>query len=345
MSLFTPPSSDFHTPSIPYQIRTSPITFLARLAHDFLQLIRPSPRLSQPPIRVVCISDTHCQIRNDIPFGDVLVHAGDLTNAGTVTEIQEQVDWLKSIPGFQYKVVIAGNHDTFLDPRSRKQLETSDQQGTIDWGEIIYLANDSCTLSILERYSHDKARSEEVDRHRPQEVRQLVVTGCPFIPRCGGAEHAFQYERGPDGDQVWKEAIRKDTDILVTHTPPQWHLDLPKGMGCSSLLRELWRVKPKLHVFGHIHEGSGRSYAPWSPAQAAYERICRNEAGKGGHFFSGILDLENWLDIGTIVLGGMVDVILDRIGCDSDHGSILVNAALKNHNSGGIDNPVQVVDI
>ncbi|KAI9652053.1 MAG: hypothetical protein M1831_007245 [Alyxoria varia] len=309
-----------------------------------MQFFRLPPRPSEPVVRVVCISDTHCQTRDDIPRGHVLVHAGDLTNAGTVTEIQEQVDWLKSIPGFMYKVVIAGNHDTFLDPRSRQQLAKSDQHGEIDWGEITYLANESRTLRFFGLNSRDAGPLEAV-QDRGREVRRLVVTGCPSIPRCGGPEHAFQYERGLEGEQIWKDTIRIDTDILVTHTPPQWHLDLPRGMGCSSLLQELWRVKPKLHVFGHVHEGSGKSNVWWSPAQEAYESLCRNEAEKGWGFFRGILSLANWLDIAIIVVGGLANLIWNRKGRDRHRGSILINAALKNHKSGGIDNPVQVVDI
>jgi hypothetical protein len=41
----------------------------------------------------------------------------------------------------------------------------------------------------------------------------------------------------------------------MTYGPLRAHLDLLKG--CPYLLRTLWRVRPKLHVFGHIHEGAG----------------------------------------------------------------------------------------
>lgn len=53
--------------------------------------------------------------------------------------------------------------------------------------------------------------------------------------------------------------IPSDTDILVTHTPPVGHGDLCcSGVraGCVELLSTVQnRVKPKYHVFGHIHEG------------------------------------------------------------------------------------------
>jgi Icc-related predicted phosphoesterase len=53
--------------------------------------------------------------------------------------------------------------------------------------------------------------------------------------------------------------------VLVTHRPPHGVLDLvPRDLagayentGCKELLRAVKRIKPKLHVFGHIHEGYG----------------------------------------------------------------------------------------
>lgn len=50
-----------------------------------------------------------------------------------------------------------------------------------------------------------------------------------------------------------------EIDILITHTPPLGHGDLCcSGVraGCVELLSTVQkRVKPKYHVFGHVHEG------------------------------------------------------------------------------------------
>ena len=49
------------------------------------------------------------------------------------------------------------------------------------------------------------------------------------------------------------------TDILVTHTPPVGYGDrCATGVraGCVELLNTVQRrVKPKYHIYGHIHEG------------------------------------------------------------------------------------------
>jgi len=53
--------------------------------------------------------------------------------------------------------------------------------------------------------------------------------------------------------------IPDDIDILITHGPPLGYGDFcfsQMRAGCSELLSTIQqRVKPKIHVFGHIHEG------------------------------------------------------------------------------------------
>lgn len=56
--------------------------------------------------RIVCISDTHNQTPS-LPKGDVLIHAGDLTNQGSLSELQKQVTWLEKAD-FEVKIVVAG---------------------------------------------------------------------------------------------------------------------------------------------------------------------------------------------------------------------------------------------
>jgi predicted phosphodiesterase len=60
--------------------------------------------------RIVCISDTHNHgppSGFQLPKGDVLVHAGDLTNQGTYAEIERAVTWLTEAE-FGVKIVVAG---------------------------------------------------------------------------------------------------------------------------------------------------------------------------------------------------------------------------------------------
>jgi len=51
----------------------------------------------------------------------------------------------------------------------------------------------------------------------------------------------------------------------MTHGPPKGILDWCPGgsVGCENLLQALRRVKPIMHCFGHIHEGSGIEIIDW----------------------------------------------------------------------------------
>jgi Icc-related predicted phosphoesterase len=70
---------------------------------------------------------------------------------------------------------------------------------------------------------------------------------------------AFNRDRGAAIDKHW-QLIPKNTDILITHGPPFGVLDKTlrgEAVGCEMLLKKVNKIKPKLHVFGHIHEGYG----------------------------------------------------------------------------------------
>lgn len=57
--------------------------------------------------RIVCVSDTHNQTPK-LPRGDVLIHAGDLTNQGSYSELKKAVEWIEK-QDFEAKIVVAGN--------------------------------------------------------------------------------------------------------------------------------------------------------------------------------------------------------------------------------------------
>lgn len=97
----------------------------------------------------------------------MLIHAGDLTNAGTAQEIQAQLDWLASLP-HREKIVIAGNHDSYFDLKSRK---AEDKTKKLDFKGIHYLENKAITLKF-------------------KGGRKLNFYGSPDIPQCGGSSFA-----------------------------------------------------------------------------------------------------------------------------------------------------------
>lgn len=50
--------------------------------------------------------------------------------------------------------------------------------------------------------------------------------------------------------------VPEKVDFLLTHAPPYGILDI--NMGCSMLLKYVSKLKPRNHLFGHIHETGGK---------------------------------------------------------------------------------------
>lgn len=219
-----------------------------------LGLPRHASEAPQPKVRIVCISDTHC-LNPQVPDGDLLLHTGDMTNNGTFDELQALLDWLKSLP-HRHKVVIAGNHDdlldtAFVDGRPHREMGPHDKvpgrtRADLDWGDIVYLENSSTTVTI-DAYAHKEAPK-----------RTLKIFGSPLTPIIpDNPIYAFQYD--PATQDPWAGLIPNDADIVLTHGPPKFHLDLNRG--CAHLLREVWRARPPLMVWGHWHAAHGEATA------------------------------------------------------------------------------------
>ena len=70
-------------------------------------------------MRLVCISDTHTFHEDvNLPDGDILIHAGDFTNKGGKSDVEDFFGWLMRIkPKYRYILFIAGNHDKCFDEK------------------------------------------------------------------------------------------------------------------------------------------------------------------------------------------------------------------------------------
>lgn len=179
-------------------------------------------------LRIVCLSDTHCLHRSvKVPDGDLLIHAGDMTERYGWEALQDFGAWMRELP-HPHKVAIAGNHDFCCqhDPvRARRLLEG-----------VTYLQDEQVTIEGLQIY------------------------GSPWQPWF--YDWAFNLPRGEELRKVWAK-IPDKTQILVTHGPPDGMLDLTgrlQSAGCEDLLARVDAIRPVMHVFGHIHEGHGRKH-------------------------------------------------------------------------------------
>jgi len=192
-------------------------------------------------MRIVCISDTHTLqkgMKHSIPFGDVLLHAGDVMDSGyDPQDIWYFVNWFGELP-HKHKIFIAGNHDRWFEnrPEHAKQFVDDKNKELVERGlpPITYLFDEEIVIDGLKFY------------------------GSPWQPEF--CNWAFNLYRGPDLQQVWAK-IPDDTDVLITHGPPMGILDFTEydkeSVGCEMLMERINKVKPMLHLFGHIHEAYG----------------------------------------------------------------------------------------
>lgn len=192
--------------------------------------------------RFVCISDTHnCGGAFSLPKGDVLIHAGDLTNQGSYAELEKAIKWLEATD-FETKIVVAGNHDITLDRDFwRNHGSHFHSQNPHDPSKSQALLQHSSSIQWLR---HESAVIKLKSPSGPQ--TSFKIFGSPYSP--AKDMWAFGYELDA-ATHLW-EQIPDDIDILVTHTPPKGHCDGNKGeaVGCEHLRRALGRVRPKLHV-------------------------------------------------------------------------------------------------
>jgi len=178
-------------------------------------------------MKLVIISDTHGHhkhLTGKLPSGDVLIHCGDVSGISNEKSVENFSVWFEQQP-FEHKICIAGNHDKHM---SDKWFQTA-----------IYLEDSSTTLD------------------------GLVFYGSPWTPTF--FDWYWMKDRGPDIAERWKR-IPANTDVLITHGPPSGlgAMSAARGnggviedVGCADLRDAVELVQPRVHCFGHIHEGFG----------------------------------------------------------------------------------------
>ena len=178
-------------------------------------------------MRLVAISDTHL-FQSDLgtlPEGDVLIFAGDLLRGGSLDELRTVADWWKSLE-YPHKVFVAGNHDCCFVDHPEQSLEIL--------GDGFHYLQDS-----------------EVS------ISGVRIWGSPWQPEYNSWE--FNLPRGKALADKWS-LIPDGIDVLITHGPPKGIGDqcgMERRDGCADLLAAVCRVRPGLHLFGHIHQDGG----------------------------------------------------------------------------------------
>ncbi len=175
-------------------------------------------------MRIVMIADTHGKHKEiGVPSGDMIIFAGDITSYGGRKNLKDFAKWANSLP-HKYKIAIAGNHDFCFQNHPEESAEIL--------SPITYLKDSGI------------------------EIEGISIWGTPWTPTFGN----WAFMKSEEGLAEIFDKIPK-VDILVSHGPPFDIMDLSEigneNCGSKSLLKRVWEIKPKIHEFGHIHEGYG----------------------------------------------------------------------------------------
>lgn len=189
-------------------------------------------------MKITFISDTHNkhkQVTQDLPGGDLLIHAGDISSMGRKFELESFFTWYNGLDNYTNKVFIAGNHD---------------------WG---FQDNPTEVSKMLKGYEKIDYLQDNLFVMGEDYDTSVKIWGSPWQPEF--YNWAFNLPKnGVELKNKW-DMIPVDTDILVTHGPAYGYCDKVIGqyenLGCQHLTNRIKTIKPKIHVCGHIHSGFG----------------------------------------------------------------------------------------
>lgn len=194
-------------------------------------------------MKILVLSDTH-KLHRDANFSsenvDLIIHAGDAADSYDISkntsELEDFLFWFDSLP-IKHKVFVPGNHDLALE---RKKIDLS------RWNNIHFLIDEMVEIEY-------EVGTGVWDK--------LKIYGSPWTPPFGQKQWAWTMKREKLSNH-WNSV--PECDILVTHGPPFGILDVcsrhgknAELAGDKALLNRVREIKPKLHIFGHIHDQGG----------------------------------------------------------------------------------------
>ncbi|XP_023560013.1 metallophosphoesterase MPPED2 isoform X2 [Octodon degus] len=183
----------------------------SRFQPPHVHMVDPIPYDTPKPAghtRFVCISDTHSRTDGiQMPYGDILLHTGDFTELGLPSEVKKFNDWLGNLP-YEYKIVIAGNHELTFDKEFMADLVKQD-----------YYRFPSVSKLKPEDFDNVQALLTNSIYLQDSEVtvKGFRIYGAPWTPWFNG--WGFNLPRGQSLLDKWN-LVPEGIDILMTHGPP-----------------------------------------------------------------------------------------------------------------------------
>ncbi|KAG6871528.1 hypothetical protein C0995_003561 [Termitomyces sp. Mi166 len=197
-------------------------------------------------------------------------------------------------------------------------------------GDVLLHSGDLTHLGLLKEFEEVMEWLYELP-HKAKIRNQEVDRGwSPWFHNW-----AFNYNR-EDGEALVSKFPA--TDILLTHGPPARILDRTQSLdftGCADLRNHLPRLRPRLHVFGHIHESRGAYVHAWGPEgnHELTEVKVIDDEDEDEDEDDDMEDLDIRVDGEDEVFGGDGEVLEDEDVCHDGDGTqrspetVFVNAA------------------
>ena len=187
-------------------------------------------------MQLLLISDTHGQTEALLPLlrsekyaqAHCLIHCGDVTRYGSRKGLKKFADHLSDFKDL-HKIVIAGNHDFCFEKHPDESRHILSDAG------IMYLEDEAI------------------------EVSGVTFYGIPWTPQFGN----WAFMDTPDNLAERWSHVPYGTDVLISHGPPRGILDMThfgERAGGIEHRTVVSSIRPKLNVFGHIHETYGKEH-------------------------------------------------------------------------------------
>ncbi|KAL2128694.1 hypothetical protein VTI74DRAFT_8831 [Chaetomium olivicolor] len=192
----------------------------------------------------------------------VVIHCGDITGDSRLSEYRDVIQVLQQIDA-PVKLIIAGNHDYTLDTPTYEQMISKSRKRKNLHKLYQCYGDPGAARQILEEVRQLGILYLDEGTHRIPLANGALLTvyASPYTPAYGTP--GFQYTTKQSHDF----AIPSEADVVVSHGPPWSVLDRSwmtgKHVGSPELFTAVARARPKLHCFGHIHEGWGAEMVTW----------------------------------------------------------------------------------
>ncbi|MDR2469355.1 MAG: metallophosphatase domain-containing protein [Tannerella sp.] len=129
--------------------------------------------------------------------------------------------------------------------------------------EVLDFLNWFCALDYRYKFfvagNHDFCLEGEQIEGLPENCHYLCNSGVEIEKiKFWGVPYFLSNELNGNTEQLMSNIPNK-TDILITHRPPYGILDFDdnNNFGCVDLLQTVQKIRPKYHLFGHIHAAYG----------------------------------------------------------------------------------------